>query len=112
MSNQWTPESVFDILADKKARQILAATNIAPRSAKELVDICDGSLSAIYRRIDVMTEYDMLDEKMQLSTDGHHSNKYTPKFHNVDVKLDRGKIVVKFEDLEFEEELSEEREIV
>lgn len=103
MTNHWNPDSVFEILADKKARQILAATNVSPRSAQDLVEVCDGSLSAIYRRIDVMNEYDFLDEETKIDPNGHHYRIFEPDFNQLDVELEHATIVVDLNKAEYSE---------
>lgn len=104
MTNQWNPDSVFEVLADEKSRQILAATNITPRSAQDLVDLCNGSLSAIYRRVNVLDEYGFLDERQKIDMEGHHHSVYTPNFNELDVELDHNTIVVDLSDTEYAEQ--------
>lgn len=103
MANHWSPESVFEILADKKARQILVATNVSPRSAQDLVEVCDGCLSAIYRRIDVLCDYDFLHEETKIDPEGHHYRVFEPDFDQLDVELEQASIVVDFSDAEYAE---------
>lgn len=57
MSNEWETENIYQVLSDDRVRQIHVATNDAKRSAQETSAVCDGSLSSIYRRLDVLTEY-------------------------------------------------------
>ncbi|GAB3680593.1 hypothetical protein GCM10028857_03530 [Salinarchaeum chitinilyticum] len=96
MTNHWNPNSLFEILADERARQILVATNIKPRSAQDLVDICDASDSAIYRRVDVMTDYGLLKKEQKIDLNGHHYCVYTAHPDKIEVEIGEGSILVDF----------------
>lgn len=98
MSNEWSPDTVFDIIADERIRQILVATNQAPRSAQDLVDICDGSLSSIYRRIDVLTNYELLSEETKIDPDGHHYNVYIMSLEVISIYIDGNQLVSEIDD--------------
>ncbi|WP_255152027.1 ArsR/SmtB family transcription factor [Halorarius halobius] len=87
MNHEWTPDDPFDVLADETARQILASTRASPRSARELADRCDGCLSGIYRRVEVLTEYDLLDEETRIDPDGHHHSIYACRVDALEVSL-------------------------
>ena len=94
MANEWDPETVFDVLADERARQVLLRTAAAPRSARELAEACDGSLSSIYRRVGVLGEYGLLEEETRVDLDGNHYSVYRPAFEQLDVELRGGEIRV------------------
>lgn len=76
MTNHWTAETAFDVFADDIARQIMTKAATDPKSATELVDICDCSRSAIYRRLHVMTQMGLLKEQNWITKDGSHHNVY------------------------------------
>ncbi len=88
MSNEWQPANIYEVLSDDRARQILVATNDAQRSAQDISDICDGSLSSIYRRLDILSEYDLLEKEIRIDQDGHHHSVYEPDFEAIEVQLD------------------------
>lgn len=94
MTNEWDPETVFDVLADERARQVLLRTASAPRSARELAEACDGSLSSIYRRVGVLAEYGLLEEVTRVDLDGNHYSVYRPAVEHIDVDLDGGELRV------------------
>lgn len=94
MAREWDPEDIFDVLADKRARQVLVATNIRPRSVGDLANICDGSQSSIYRRVSVLADYDLLAEETKIDADGHHYGVYSTDFDNIDIGLDNEELIV------------------
>ncbi|MDL5363278.1 winged helix-turn-helix domain-containing protein [Halalkalicoccus sp. NIPERK01] len=51
-------------------------------SAPELSEACNASVSTIYRRIERLQEYDLLDERLQLDRDGHHVQSATGTHRN------------------------------
>jgi len=83
MSNEWKPENIYQVLSDDRVRQILLVTNEAKRSAQDIADICDGSLSSIYRRLEILTEYGLLQKEIRIDQDGHHHNVYEADFESI-----------------------------
>jgi DNA-binding transcriptional ArsR family regulator len=79
-------------LADERAREVLLASASTPRSAQELAEACDGSLSSIYRRVSVLAEYGLLDEETRVDLDGNHYSVYHPGFERLNVELHSGEI--------------------
>ena len=99
MAKEWTPDDVFDVLADDRVRSILIATNVRTRSVQDLTRVCEGSQSAIYRRVSILLEFGFLKEQTKVDTDGHHYSVYEPDFENVDVRLNGDSIVATIHDL-------------
>lgn len=93
MAKEWTPDDVFDVLADDRVRSILVATNVRTRSVHDLTRVCEGSQSAIYRRVSILLEHGFLKEQTKVDADGHHYSVYEPDFENVDIRLDTDTIV-------------------
>jgi hypothetical protein len=87
MTNQWSADTVFDVFADETARQIIVETAAEPKSAAELGDICDCSLSAVYRRIDVMTGMELLEEQNWITEDGGHCNVYSAASTTLELEI-------------------------
>lgn len=71
------------MLSDDRVRQILMATNDAKRSVQDIAEVCDGSLSSIYRRLDVLTDYGLLEKEIQINQEGHHHSVYQPDFEAI-----------------------------
>ncbi len=97
MTNQWDPGGVFDVLASKESRRILAAASVRALSAKEFEQICDASLPTIYRRIEVLVEYDMLSEEQVVDTAGDHSKQYATDLQEITVRIEEGEFTVNVE---------------
>ncbi|PSQ56014.1 MAG: transcriptional regulator [Halobacteriales archaeon SW_9_67_25] len=102
-ANEWNPETVFDVLSDERVRQILVATGESPQSAEELSERVDGSLSSLYRRIEVLTEYGFLLEETRLDPEGHHYCVYTVNCEEIDISLGEDTITIEFDGSVYEE---------
>lgn len=102
-ANEWNPDTVFDVLSDERARQILVAAVESPKSAEELSERVVGSLSSLYRRIEVLTEYGLLAEETRLDPEGHHYCVYTVNCENIDISLSEDNITLAFGGSVYEE---------
>ncbi|RLM59195.1 ArsR family transcriptional regulator [Halobellus sp. Atlit-31R] len=78
--------SVLDALDDADARAIIKALD-EPRTASELSERCDIPLSTTYRKLDLLTEADLLDEGTEIRSDGHHTTTYAIAFDEVRIAL-------------------------
>jgi len=88
---------VLALLDDEYAREILGETSEQPMSATELSDRCDASRSTIYRRIDRLTDCDLLEEQTQLDPDGHHRSVFASRLEEARVRFEDGQAVVEIE---------------
>lgn len=95
LANEWTPDTVFDVLADERVRSILIATHNRPRSAKDLDNELNASQSSIYRRLDLMVRFGLLQEKTKVDAEGHHYSVYEPNFENIDTRIEGGNVLVR-----------------
>lgn len=84
-------QEIGALLEDEYARAILIHTSRQEMSAPELSKACDASVSTIYRRIERLQQYDLLDEHLQLDKDGHHYNTYTARLERIEIELMDGK---------------------
>lgn len=91
------PGALFDVLADDYARQILVAADGAPKTAKALSDACDASLSTVYRRLSMLGEYGLVDERTTIGPDGAHRREYETALEGLSVKLVEGELRVALE---------------
>lgn len=89
-SERLTAETVGELLEDEYARSILAETSSETLSAKELVDRCDASPPTVYRRIDRLEEFDLIDEERTLDPDGHHYRRFSARLERVTIELRDG----------------------
>lgn len=108
-ANEWNPDTVFDVLSDERARQVLVAAGESPTSVERLSEQVDGSLSSLYRRIDVLTEYGLLIEETRLDPDGHHYCVYTVDCEEIDISVKEDSITLEFAGSVYEENPLRER---
>jgi len=86
--------AVASLLEDDYAREILAHTSVETHSATELAEACGASEPTIYRRLEELTEHDLLEVDQQLEPDGHHFKTYRANLQRVTVELDDGEFTV------------------
>jgi DNA-binding transcriptional ArsR family regulator len=79
-------QSVLDALDDVDARAIIKALD-EPRTASELSENCDIPLSTTYRKLDLLTEAELLEEGTEIRSDGHHTTTYAVAFDEVRIAL-------------------------
>ncbi|MFB6252928.1 MAG: helix-turn-helix domain-containing protein [Halobellus sp.] len=79
-------QSVLDALDDADGRAIIRELD-EPRTASELSDVCDIPLSTTYRKLDLLTEADLLEEGTEIRSDGHHTTTYAVAFEEVRIAL-------------------------
>lgn len=87
MSEDPDPETVFELLGDDYVRDILVATYTEPMSAKELSEACGMSLPTVYRRVEDLTDHDLLLERTRIVADGHHYTTYEANLEGLRVDL-------------------------
>mgnify|MGYP006284650263 FL=1 len=81
---------LLDVLSDEYARDILAATSIRPMSAQQLADECEMSKPTVYRRVERLQAYGLLDEQTKVRTSNNHYSVYTATLSEVSIELDTG----------------------
>lgn len=86
--------AIASILEDDYAREILVHTSIDTHSATELAEACDASEPTIYRRIEQLTDQDLLESQQELDPDGHHYKTYVANLEAVTVELEAGEFTV------------------
>lgn len=97
MTKQWDPAGIFEVLASKESRRILAAASVRPLSAKEFEQICSASLPTIYRRIEVLVEYDLLSEEQVIDPEKERSKQYSTDLQEVNVRIEDGEFNINLE---------------
>ena len=97
MSRDPDPATLFDVLADDYARRILVAADGGPKTAKALSEACDASLSTVYRRLSMLDEHDLVDERTTIGPDGTHRRKYETALEGLYVELAEGELRVAIE---------------
>ncbi|NHN43292.1 helix-turn-helix domain-containing protein [Halorubellus sp. JP-L1] len=90
-------QSVLDALDDPSCRTIVQEMEGA-MTANEVSDATDIPLSTTYRKLDLLTEASILNERTEIRSDGHHTTKYVLAFDAVEIGLN--------EDRDFEVSIS------
>jgi len=78
---------VLTALDDADCRAIIRALD-EPLSAGEVSERCDIPSSTAYRKLDLLTEADLLREATEVRPDGHHTTLYEVDFERVVIALD------------------------
>lgn len=81
-------EDILDTIGDQHARKLLAAISREPKSAKELAAECDLSLPTVYRRIEMLEEYDLVRNRTLVADDGNHFKVYESNFESTVISLE------------------------
>jgi len=80
-------EEILDTIGDQHARKVLAAISRESRSAKELAAECDLSLPTVYRRLEMLQEYDLIVDRTLIADDGNHYKEYESNFESTVISL-------------------------
>ena len=81
-------EDILDTIGDQHAREVLAAISREPKSAKDLAEECDLSLPTVYRRIEMLDEYDLVTDQTLVADDGNHYKVYESNFESTVISLE------------------------
>jgi predicted transcriptional regulator len=81
------PEALADLLGDECARTILVEAKKEPRSAAELSDCAGVSEPTVYRRLERLSEYDLVTEDIQPVTDGKNYKLYRTELDGIELDL-------------------------
>ncbi|ACV46693.1 MULTISPECIES: ArsR/SmtB family transcription factor [Halomicrobium] len=88
MNDEKSIEEILDTIGDQHARQVLAAISRESQSAKELAEECDMSLPTVYRRIEMLTEYELVTARTLVADDGNHYKVYESNFESTVISLE------------------------
>jgi len=78
---------VMSALDDGDARAMIEALD-GPMSASELAERCEIPLSSTYRKLERLTEAQLLEEGTAIRRDGHHVTRYAVGFDRVEIRYD------------------------
>lgn len=87
-------DDVLHVINYENARQILAFARRNPLSAEELADQCDASLPTIYRRINELLDYELLEERIQIDSDGNHYRVFETDVERISLLIEPGRFGV------------------
>jgi DNA-binding transcriptional ArsR family regulator len=94
---------LLDLLSDDYAREILAATSVNPMSAYEIAETCEMSPPTVYRRIERLQEFGLVDEETRVEPSGNDYKVYSATLREVSLSLDEGTFEAVVDRLEPEE---------
>ena len=88
------PQAVLAALDDDACRAILEATAETALTATELSEECDIPMSTAYRKVEMLTEADLVAEQVRINTSGKHATEYRKNFDDVLVSVADGGVEV------------------
>ncbi|MFB6154969.1 MAG: ArsR/SmtB family transcription factor [Haloferacaceae archaeon] len=97
MSDGWDPDNVMDVFGNEYARQILALGSVEPMPAEDMAEVLDASLPTVYRRVNVLLEYDLLKERTQVDDEGHHYKTFETSLRRVAFEVEDGGVNIDME---------------
>jgi AcrR family transcriptional regulator len=83
-------EDIGALFEDEYARAIIRHASEDSLSARDLMDRCDASKATIYRRIDRLEEYDLLESRLEHDPDGHHRRLFAATLDEVTITVTDG----------------------
>lgn len=84
------PDDIFEVLSSEVSREILAAASVRPMSAQELEQICDVSLPTIYRRLEMLQNYDLVSEEQVVDPDDGQYKQYSTALKEINIIIEDG----------------------
>jgi predicted transcriptional regulator len=79
-------ETLLDALDDEDCREIVREL-AEPMTAQEIADASEVPLSTTYRKLELLTEASLLEERVEVRPEGHHRSVYAIDFEAVVVAL-------------------------
>ena len=81
-----TLQAVLDALDDPDCREILERLD-APMAAKEISAACDIPQSTTYRKLDLLSDASLVEERTEIREDGRHTTRYVADFDEITLSL-------------------------
>lgn len=81
------PERVLTALDDPDCRALLEATREEALTAQELAAECAVPRSTTYRKVELLTDAGLLEERVRIRPDGKHASEYTCTFEDLTISL-------------------------
>lgn len=79
-------QSVLDALEDPDCRAIVREL-FEPMTAEEISETTDVPLSTTYRKLELLTEAGLVEEDVEIRTDGQHASRFTVAFEELTISL-------------------------
>lgn len=80
-------EDILKILEDPACRKILDKLGKKSMSASQLANFSDMSLSTVYRKLDLLTNFSLVEKRNQIHINGRHKTKYACSFESIDLNI-------------------------
>lgn len=80
-----SPDNIFEVLSSAVSREILAAASVRPMSAQELEEVIDASLPTIYRRLELLQNYDLVSEDQVVDPDSGQYKQYSTDLREINI---------------------------
>lgn len=80
-------QELLDVLDDAGCRAILDATSDSALSANEVSETCELPLSTAYRKLDLLTDAGLLEERTRIRRSGKHASEYSRSVTDVVVSI-------------------------
>lgn len=87
VANERSIQELLDVLDDADCRAILDATSDTALSANEVSETCELPLSTAYRKLDLLTNTELLDERTRIRRSGKHASEYSRSVSDVVVSI-------------------------
>ncbi|ELY32254.1 transcriptional regulator [Natrialba magadii ATCC 43099] len=83
-------DKLLSILTDTDCRAILETITDTDDylSASEVSDSCDVPLSTTYRKLDLLTDAAVLEERLRIRRSGQHVSEYTQKLDEISIAIE------------------------
>ncbi|WP_265112152.1 ArsR/SmtB family transcription factor [Halosolutus halophilus] len=88
MDEESSIEDILDMIGDEHARTVLASISREPCSAKELAERLDLSQPTIYRRLELLEDYDLIKHRTLVADDGNHYKEFQSNFNSTVISLE------------------------
>ncbi|MEY7850560.1 helix-turn-helix domain-containing protein [Natrarchaeobius sp. A-rgal3] len=83
-------QAVLTALEDDACRAILEATDHESLTATELSERCEIPMSTAYRKVEMLADADLVEERVRINTSGKHATEYHTCFDDVVVSVADG----------------------
>jgi DNA-binding transcriptional ArsR family regulator len=80
-------QTLLDALDDPDCRTIVRHLD-EPMTAQEIADATEIPQSTAYRKLDLLSEATIVDERTEIRSDGHHTTRYVVDVDEVTLTLD------------------------
>lgn len=88
VENKTLVQAVLDAIHDEDCQRILELTSDEVLSAKEISNRCELPLSTTYRKLKLLSETNLLEERTRIRESGKHTSEYARLVGDIHVSLD------------------------